>query len=85
MAVSGAAAGKCTRALISPASSATAAAGASEPLYRITVALDRQTMPAYGKDLALAPGMRLEADVLLDRRRLVEWIFEPVLGLAGRV
>ena len=32
----------------------------------------------------LQPGMQVEADVLLDRRRLIEWIFEPLLGLAGR-
>ena len=25
------------------------------------------------------PGMQLDADVLLDRRRLIEWIFEPLL------
>jgi membrane fusion protein len=56
-----------------------------EALYRITVALDRQSVPAYGQAQALVPGMQLEADVLLDRRRLIEWIFEPVLGLAGRV
>jgi membrane fusion protein len=61
------------------------AGGGSEPMYRITVALERQTMPAYGQALPLAPGMRVDADVLLDRRRLIEWIFEPVLGLAGRV
>lgn len=59
--------------------------GGGEPMYRITVALERQDMPAYGQPMPLAPGMRLEADVLLDRRRLIEWIFEPVLGLAGRV
>jgi len=58
---------------------------AQEPLYRITVALERQAVPAYGKAQPLAPGMQLEADVLLDRRRLIEWIFEPVLGMAGRV
>ena len=57
----------------------------SEPLYRITVALDRQSVTAYGQSQALAPGMQLEADVLLDRRRLIEWLFEPVLGIAGRV
>jgi len=57
----------------------------SEPLYRITVALDRQSVDAYGHAQPLAPGMQLEADVLLDRRRLFEWIFEPVLGIAGRV
>jgi membrane fusion protein len=28
--------------------------------------------------------MQIEADILLDRRRLIEWIFEPLLGLAGR-
>jgi membrane fusion protein len=56
-----------------------------EPLYRITVTLDRQSVAAYGQPQALAPGMQLEADVLLDRRRLVEWLFEPVLGIAGRV
>jgi membrane fusion protein len=58
---------------------------ANEPLYRITVALDRQSVAAYGEAQALSPGMQLEGDVQLDRRRLIEWIFEPVLGLAGKV
>jgi membrane fusion protein len=58
---------------------------AGEPLYRITVALDQQNINAYGQAQSLVPGMQLEADVLLDRRRLIEWIFEPVLGVAGRV
>ncbi len=63
----------------------TAASAGSEPLYRITVTLDRQSVAAYGQAQALVPGMQLEADVLLDRRRLIEWLFEPVLGIAGRV
>jgi membrane fusion protein len=58
---------------------------ASEPLYRITVALERQSVSAYGQAQPLAPGMQMDADVLLDRRRLIEWLFEPVLGVAGRV
>jgi membrane fusion protein len=28
--------------------------------------------------------MQVEADVLLDRRRLIEWVFEPLASLAGR-
>ncbi len=56
-----------------------------EPLYRITVALDQQAVSAYGQAQALSAGMQLEADVLLDRRRLIEWLFEPVLGISGRV
>ena len=56
-----------------------------EPLYRITVTLDEQTVSAYGQAQPLVAGMQLDADVQLDRRRLIEWIFEPVLGVAGRV
>lgn len=56
-----------------------------EPLYRITVALAAQSVDAYGKPQPLAAGMQLEADVQLDRRRLIEWLFEPLLGLTGRV
>lgn len=56
-----------------------------EPLYRITVTLARQTVAAYGQAQPLVPGMQLDADVLLDQRRLIEWIFEPVLGIAGRL
>lgn len=56
-----------------------------EPLYRITVALRDQQVQAYGQAQALVPGMQLDADVLLDRRRLIEWIFEPLLSVTGRV
>jgi membrane fusion protein len=57
----------------------------AEPLYRITVTLDQQAVQAYGKAQPLAAGMRLDADVLLDRRRLIEWLFEPLLSVTGRV
>ena len=56
-----------------------------EPMYRITVALDRQQVPAYGALQPLAPGMQLDADVPIERRKLYEWLFEPVLGMVGRV
>jgi membrane fusion protein len=56
-----------------------------EPLYRVTVTLERQTVTAYGREQTLAAGMQLDADVLLERRRLIEWLFAPVLGVAGRV
>jgi membrane fusion protein len=58
-----------------------AALSPGEALFRITVALD----PAGGQLLPLVPGMRLQADVLLETRRLVEWLFEPLLGLKGRL
>jgi membrane fusion protein len=61
------------------------AGAAREPMYRITVALDRQQVPAYGVMQPLAPGMQLDADVPIERRKLYEWLFEPVLGMARRV
>lgn len=57
----------------------------TEPAYRIAVSLDRQTITAYGKQENLRPGMLIEADVLGDRRRLVEWVFEPLYSLSGKI
>jgi membrane fusion protein len=62
----------------------TPADGSRDPLYRIKARLDSQSIAAYGRFEPLQPGMQIEADILLDRRRLIEWIFEPLLGLAGR-
>ncbi|MBU9520320.1 HlyD family secretion protein [Burkholderia multivorans] len=56
----------------------------SEQLYRVVVALDRQDILAYGKREALRPGMALEADMLIDRRRLIEWVLEPLYALGRR-
>jgi membrane fusion protein len=58
--------------------------GAREPLYRIRATLEEQTIEAYGRREELRSGMQVEADVMLDRRRLIEWVFEPLLSLAGR-
>ncbi len=54
----------------------------NEALYRIKVRLDTQTIAAYGQLQNLKPGMTLEADVLQDKRRIWEWIAEPVLAVA---
>ncbi len=56
-----------------------------EALYRVRVRLDHQHVTAYGRQQALKPGMALEADLLLDRRRLLEWVFEPLYGFAQRL
>jgi membrane fusion protein len=58
--------------------------GSREPLYRVKVALEAQSVSAYGRAEPLQAGMQVEADVLLDRRRLIEWVFEPLFSLAGR-
>ena len=59
--------------------------GAGEPMYRVVVALDLQTVPAFGTAEPLVAGMRVEADVALERHRLIEWLFAPLLGAARRM
>ena len=61
-----------------------AAVQGGEAVYRIRVAIDAQTVETYGRRQSLRPGMVLEADVIQDRRRLYEWLFEPIYGLVGR-
>jgi membrane fusion protein len=46
--------------------------------YRVQVALDSQSVSVSGHDELLIPGMTLDADVLLERRRLIEWVIEPL-------
>ena len=54
-------------------------------LYRVRIVLDAQRVIAYGAAQALKPGMALEADLLLERRRLLEWVFEPLYGFTRRL
>ncbi|WP_426270237.1 HlyD family secretion protein [Dyella kyungheensis] len=57
---------------------------AREALYRVDVALPEQYINVYGHPEPLKPGMAVEADLLLDKRRMIEWIFEPLYGLGRR-
>lgn len=53
----------------------------TDPLYLVRVDLTSQKVRAYGHDEPLRPGMALDADMLLDRRLIFEWLFEPLLGM----
>lgn len=60
-------------------------AGAStEPVYVISVELDNQTMIVSGQSRALQAGMRLEADLLQEKRKLWQWILEPVYSVTRK-
>lgn len=55
----------------------------NEALYRIKVRLEKQTIDAYGQVQNLKSGMTLEADILQDKRKIWEWIAEPVLAVGN--
>jgi membrane fusion protein len=64
---------------------ASAAVRSGEPVYRITVALEAQAIAAYGQRRPLQAGMWLEADIMRERRRLYEWILEPLYTITGKL
>lgn len=55
----------------------------SEAKYRVSVALDQQAIMALGRIEPLRPGMALDADVLGEKRTLIEWILEPLYSIKG--
>jgi membrane fusion protein len=57
----------------------------AEPVYRVTVRLPAQRVLAYGEPMSLQAGMTLDADVWIDRRRLIEWVFDPIFAVARRI
>jgi membrane fusion protein len=50
-----------------------------EPAYRVTAALDRPDINAYGKRIPLQADMLLRADILLEKRSLISWFLDPLL------
>lgn len=48
-----------------------------EPVYRVTVRLDRQHAEAFGERLPLQPGMTLKANIVLERQSFLDWLLAP--------
>ncbi|HEM6632508.1 MULTISPECIES: HlyD family secretion protein [Acinetobacter calcoaceticus/baumannii complex] len=57
----------------------------NEPVYIIKASLDKQTITAYGEEVNLKIGMLLEADIKLEKRKIYEWILEPLYTVTGNI
>jgi membrane fusion protein len=55
-----------------------------EPVFAIQVRLQDNTIMANGQRRALQAGMQLEADILQERRKLYEWMLEPLFSVTRR-
>ncbi len=53
-------------------------------VYKVTVRLEKQTIEIYGKTTPFLPGMTLSGDLIVDRRTLFEWVFEPLFTTKSR-
>ena len=52
-----------------------------EPVYRVTAALERTDIDAYGEKIPLQADMLLSADIILEHRSLVGWLLDPLLSV----
>lgn len=55
-----------------------------EPVFRIRVSLARDAMQAYGQDIPMQPGMLVSAEIVFDRRSLIQWLFDPIYAVGQR-
>ena len=51
-----------------------------QPAYRVTASLDETSIDAHGKRFLLEPDMTLKAEIILEKRPLIRWLLEPLLG-----
>jgi membrane fusion protein len=52
-----------------------------EPVYRVRALLTRQNIESF----QLRSGMLVEADIMLEKRSLLDWMLAPVTGLKERL
>lgn len=57
----------------------------AEPVYAIVVSVPAQSMITFGRATPLQAGMRLDADILQENRKIYEWLLEPLLSVTGRI
>ena len=55
------------------------------PLFRALATLKHQDLMAYGSARPLRPGMALSADIVVDKRSLLEWLLEPLFSIKGKL
>jgi membrane fusion protein len=53
------------------------------PAYRAVAILDRPDIDAYGQRIPLQTDMLLHADVMLERRTLMQWLLNPLRSARG--
>ena len=55
-----------------------------EPYFEAEATIETPFVRAYGDLVPLRSGMTLKADIVLDRRSLIDWLLEPLRVMRGR-
>lgn len=56
-----------------------------ELLFRVLVDLDSENVMVYGEKIPLRTSMTFSADIMLENRKLYEWVLEPLYSIAGKL
>ncbi len=64
--------------ILTPSEVAMPGSTIAQPVFRVRAGIEKQTVQAYGQTIQLQPGMLLNAQIVFDRRSLVEWLFDPI-------
>jgi len=70
--------------VLAPSEVAIPGLAVAEPVFRVRVKLDHAWVDAYGRSTLLQPGMLLTADVVTDRRSLLQWLLDPLYAVGRR-
>lgn len=55
-----------------------------EPVYKVKVRLDRQSVEAFGNQLPVQSGMTLTANIVLERLSFWDWLMAPLRAITNR-
>lgn len=55
-----------------------------QSVYRVEIRPDSRTIEAYGEKKLLKIGSTLSADIVVERRRLIDWVLDPIRAMRGR-
>lgn len=53
----------------------------AEAFYYVDVELPKQSISAFGESVSLLSGMTLQADIVVEKNTLVDWILSPIKAL----
>lgn len=55
-----------------------------EPMFRVLVAVGKLSVRAYDEERPLRPGMKLTADIVVEKRSLIQWVLDPLYAAGVR-
>lgn len=55
-----------------------------EPVYKVSIKLNKQTVTAFGREYYLQAGMLLQGDIIQHHSRIIDWVLEPLYSLRGQ-